>query len=271
MNRPAERMRMFAAVLILLLTSLPAHALEDSSSSRLIQKAYAEKPDLVNYARAQRALVAPMTNGRSFYLYWVPEGSKPPETKILVPLHGEKSDAFEEFRFWHKYADQRRFALLIPQWKLGLADGISEHERLAPYEAYGMVIESLLTYQKYEKGSAVLYGRGEGAELAYGIAALDHRKGASALISGAIVDDGPADLLKSPALEISSGALGLRVFDGIRWTLYCKTLCKETQQTAAWILFHAGQIALFLEEPGKEPGLREDDARLSKILSSLNL
>ena len=248
------------AVLLALCVCGPARAdIPDFMANfhRMVQQAYANSGEYMKYADSKGAALTPMADGNGLYLLW--KGVPAPKyvDKMMVILPDADSDAYKEFHYWHPVAEKYGYALLIPQWA----------DEATPSQVYATTVAPQLIANGVLRGGAVLYGRGKTAGFVYGIAALDHRDGGRQYFGTLVADDGAADFNEPVIQLINGGGLGRRVFDKSEWALYCSTDCREMERTAAWILFHAGEVGLFIEEPEKKGhALRDDPELLQKRL-----
>lgn len=125
----------------------------------------------VRYALANGVQVTLTSDGKSYYILWLPEGSNlnhlPP---MVVSLHGHDGYAFEDFYVWHHFLKERGYGLLAIQWWLGKGEEISDY--LSPNEIY-RVIDEIFRTLHVKPGTALLHGFSRGSANIYAVAAID--------------------------------------------------------------------------------------------------
>ena len=197
-----------------------------------LRKARAETPALFRKALDLGATISVTADKASFTVLWSPADPK----ATIVFLHGHKSTAFTDFSRWQSYAEQRGYAVLGIQWRLGSAPDAE----YSPAQIYA-IAKSALERREVKQGGAILQGFSSSAVRSYPIVALDRRSkkyfGLAIANAGAILPGLPANQL------LLDGVYGARPLAGSRWVLYCGTLdpnvdyagCAQIQLTAAKI------------------------------------
>ncbi len=231
--------------------SLPEHP--------LLSQAGRESYQRLNYAIENRARVELTADGKSFYVFWLPEGINPSEPPaVIVTIHGHSSWAFDEFFLWHKEAQKRGYGILAIQWWLGQGEGFRDY--LIPQEIY-RVIDQVLTREHIRPGSVLFHGFSRGAANSYAVAALDNTAGKRyfALI---VANAGKAGSDYPPNRQIEEGRFGQSPFQGTRWVTFAggrdpnpdRDGINGMRETGQWIKKYGGIVDLAIEDDDADHG-----------------
>lgn len=220
----------------------------------LIEKAMRERTQRVQYALGNGVKIALTSDGKSYYILWLPEGSDlnhlPP---MVVSLHGHDGYAFDDFYVWHHFLKERGYGLLAIQWWLGKGEKISDY--LLPNEIYRVIDEAFRALGVKPK-TALLHGFSRGSTNIYAVAVIDisAKNDYFALF---IANAGKASLDYPPTREIEQGRFGNTPFTGSHWVTFAGG--KDTnpdrdgvlgmRETADWIRSRGGSVDLAIEDP----------------------
>ena len=235
-----------------LLFAWPARAAE-LPDHPLIEKAKQMRAPRVQYAQENGAHVELTSDGKSFYLYWFPEGADPAKAPIIVTMHGHGSFAFEDFQVWHKFLKERGYGFLAIQWWIGEGEETSDY--LKPEEMY-RTFDQVLKKWNVTPGRALLHGFSRGSANIYPVAALDRQTGNN-YFSLFIANAGRANSNYPPVHAIENGTFGEKPFEGTRWVTYAGG--KDTnpdrdgfpamRATGEWLKKYGATIELAIEDP----------------------
>ncbi len=220
----------------------------------LIEKAKQGRMPHVQYALANGTQVSLTSDGKSYYILWLPEGSNfdnlPP---IVVTMHGHDGYAFEDFYVWHHFLKEKGYGLLAIQWWLGKGEAINDY--LPPNEIY-RVIDEVFRTLRVKPGRAMLHGFSRGSANIYAVAALD-RSTKNNYFALYIANAGKASLDYPPTREIEEGRFGNKPFTGSRWVTFAggkdpnpgRSGVSGMRETADWIRSRGGSVDLAIEDP----------------------
>jgi len=220
----------------------------------LIEKARQERMPRVQYALANGAQVTLTSDGKSYYILWLPEGSNfdnlPP---MVVTMHGHDGYAFEDFYVWHHFLKERGYGLLAIQWWLGKGEAINDY--LFPNEIYRVIDETFRTL-RVKPGRALLHGFSRGSANIYAVAAID-RSAKNNYFALFIANAGKASLDYPPTREIEQGRFGNKPFTGSHWVTFAggkdpnpdRAGVLGMRETADWIRSYGGSVDLAIEDP----------------------
>ena len=265
---------MFLTTTLVLSVSLASLSFAaETDAELLIKKAAATRP--VRYAAAIKSGVRllPTTDARTFLLWWYPAGVPKAERRPIVTLHGHASWVFDEFRLWKKYAEERRFGILAPQWWFGKDESTKGY--MTPQEIYAQV-RKRFAREGITRGRAILHGFSRGSTNVYSIAAMDVHSG-NRFFGLIIANAGSAIPDYPPTREIDEGEYGDKPFADTRWVLYCGKLdenpdrdgCPGMERTSRWIEEKGGTIALFIKDPkGGHGGFHQNPANIRRALEA---
>jgi len=219
----------------------------------LIEKARQERMPRVQYALANGAQVTLTSDGKSYYILWLPEGSNfdnlPP---MVVTMHGHDGYAFEDFYVWHHFLKERGYGLLAIQWWLGKGEAINDY--LFPNEIYRVIDETFRTL-RVKPGRALLHGFSRGSANIYAVAAID-RSAKNNYFALFIANAGKASLDYPPTREIEQWRFGSKPFTGSHWVTFAggkdsnpdRDGVLGMRETADWIRSYGGSMDLAIED-----------------------
>jgi len=246
------RRNSFILTAFFLLFARPVAASE-LPSHPLIEKAKEMRAPRVQYAQENGAQVELTSDGKSFYLYWFPEGADPAATPVVVTMHGHGSYAFEDFQVWHKFLKSRGYGFLAIQWWVGEGEATSDY--LKPEEMYRTFDQALKKWN-VPPVRALLHGFSRGSANIYPVAALDRQTGNN-YFSLFIANAGRANMGYPPVHEIEENEFGEKPFADTKWITYAGA--KDTnpdrdgipgmRETADWLRSRGGEVVLALEDP----------------------
>lgn len=225
----------------------------------LVQQAKAANPERYQYALEQSAQILPTSDGKSFYVLWLPEGSDPSNPPpMIVTLHGHDSWAFDEFFLWHSYAAERGYGIIALQWWFGGGETNSDYYQ--PREIYN-VFDTALREQKIKAGTVLFHGFSRGSANSYGVTALD-RDSKNNYFALTISNSGKAESDFPINGEIAQGKFGAKPFANTHWVMVCGmkdpfpdlTGCPAMRETRDWVTQYGGTVDLLIEDPNGDHG-----------------
>ena len=238
-------------------TTLPTSTA--GSWESLLQQAQAANPERYQYASEQGAQVIPTTDGKSFYVLWLPEGSDPSNPPpIIVSIHGHGSWAFDEFFLWRPYAAERGYGILALQWWFGGGEDITDY--YLPEEMYPL-IGNILRENHVQPQTVLLHGFSRGSANTYGLTALDRSSGNNFFLL-TISNAGGAAHDFHINQSIANGAFGSQPFANTHWVMVCgmkdpnpdRDGCPAMRETRDWVTQYGGTVDLLIEDPNGEHG-----------------
>ncbi len=240
-------------------TIAPPSTAVTSSWEALLQQAQTANPKRYQYAVEQNAQILPTSDGKSFYVLWLPEGSdssNPPP--IIVDLHGHGGWAFDGFFLWHSYAKERGFGILALQWWFGGGENMTDY--YLPDEMDPLIGNILLENHVHPQ-TALLHGFSRGSTNIYGITALDRASGNNFFLL-TIANAGGAAGDFSINQSIVNGAFGSQPFAQTHWVMVCgmndpnpdRDGCPAMRKTRDWVTQYGGAVDLLIEDPNGDHG-----------------
>ncbi len=242
-------------------TSTPTASSTSTTGSweSLLQQAKAANPERYQYASEQGAQIIPTTDGKSFYVFWLPKGSDPSNPPpLIVSLHGHGSWAFDEFFLWHPYAAERGYGILALQWWFGGGEDVTDY--YLPEEMYPL-IGNILRENHVQPQTVLLHGFSRGSTNTYGLTALDRSSGNNFFLltitnAGGAARDFPINQ------SIENGAFGSQPFTSTHWVMVCgmndpnpdRDGCPAMRETRDWVTQYGGRVDLLIEDPNGEHG-----------------
>lgn len=246
------------------MAQLPNHSLLEQAQSQCAQR--------LNYAKENHARIELTSDGKSFYVLWLPEGVSPVNPPpMIVTIHGHDSWAFDEFYLWHQAAKQRGYGILAIQWWLGQGEKYQDY--LIPQEIY-RVIDEVLTREQVRPGTVLFHGFSRGSANSYAVAALDRTKGKKyfALI---VANAGKASSDFPPNRDIEQGRLGQMPLQGTHWVTFAggrdpnpeRSGIYGMREAAGWIRKYGGVVDLAIEdESAGHGGFHQNPANMNSAL-----
>lgn len=228
-------------------------------SHPLIEQAMRERMPRVRYALENGVKITLTSDGKSYYILWLPEGSNfnhlPP---MIVSLHGHDGYAFEDFYVWHQFLKERGYGILAIQWWLGTGDAISDY--LLPNETY-RIIDNTFRSLSVKPGTALLHGFSRGSANIYVVAAFD-RSTKNDYFALFIANAGRANSDYPPTREIEQGYFGEKPFTGSHWVTFAggkdpnpdRDGILGMRETADWIRSYGGNVDLLIEDTDADHG-----------------
>lgn len=220
----------------------------------LIEKARQEEAQRVRYALDNGAQVGLTSDGKSYYVLWLPEGADPKNPPPMVAtMHGHAGCAFSDFYVWHHIVKERGYGLLAVQWWLGGGEEMRDY--LLPNEVY-RAMDDVFGKLKIAPGTAMLQGFSCGSENIYAVAVLD-RSLHKNYFSVFVANSGQANSNYPPTHEIETGRFGDQLFLGSHWVTYAgekdvnpdQDGVRAMRKTGEWIKKYGGTIDLAMEDP----------------------
>ena len=228
-------------------------------SHPLIEQAQEQRGPRVKYALDNGAQVGLTSDGKSYYLLWLPGGYDPGKLPpMIATMHGHDGWAFDDFYVWHQVLKERGYGLLAVQWWLGKGEDIQDY--LLPDEVY-RAIDDVFRGLKVSPGAAMLHGFSRGSANIYPVAAMD-RSLKRDYFSLFVANSGQANSNYPPVREIETGRFGEKPFLGTHWVTYAgekdvnpdRDGVRAMRRTAEWIEKYGGTVDLAIEDPQGDHG-----------------
>ncbi|MEJ5310610.1 MAG: hypothetical protein WHX52_12630 [Anaerolineae bacterium] len=226
----------------------------------LLRQAQTANPQRYQYAVEQGAQILPATDGKSFYVWWLPEGSHPASPPpIIVTLHGHASWALDEFFLWHPYATERGYGILALQWWFGGGEAMNDY--YLPQEMYPLIAR-ILQANHVRPQTVLLHGFSRGSANTYGLTALDRASGnAFFLLTIANAGGKAGDFPINQSIE--KGDFGPQPFANTHWVMVCgmndphpdRDGCPAMNATRDWVLQYGGVVDLLIADPNGDHGV----------------
>jgi len=243
------------------IVSTPTTASETNTvaSLPLLQQAQTADPERYQFAVEKGAQILPTTDGKSFYVLWLPEGSDPSSPPpMIVTLHGHGSWAFDGFFLWHPYAAERGYGILALQWWFGGGEDVTDY--YLPNEMYPL-IGNILRANRVQPQTVLLHGFSRGSTNTYGLTALDRASGNIFFLltisnAGGAARDFPINQ------SIDQGEFGSQPFADTHWVMVCgmkdpnpdRDGCPAMRATRDWVTQYGGTVDLLIEDPNGDHG-----------------
>jgi hypothetical protein len=250
----------------------PVHA-QGTPPATILQRAQEAVPEQVRFASRIGVSLRVTRDGRLFAATWSPN---PNPRGWIVVLPDAKTWAQQELAVWHPTLVRKSVGIVAMQWWYGTGDGAANY---ANAELVYRELEQALRQMGMKPGSAMLYGIGRGAEMAYAIQAYDRHAGGK-FFGATLVNSGAMAADLAANRRVAEGQFGLGPFDDTRWIFYCggrdaepeRAGCPAMRGAANAVRKFGGKNELFLEEArGARATLLQEprliDAALDKYLS----
>ncbi len=185
--------------------------------------------DVLALAKAQRASsfsvidqanasVISLDGGKSYAVWWAPQGFDPKTGLVLVDLHGHGEFAAKAFEVWYPELKKRNnMAILAVEWWFGRSlesNGYYEPEMIAK------VMEEGLTAEGVTSPNIILQGFSMGSARSYGVTAWEHVCGADR-IAAVISNSGEWQDSYPINQDMMNGVYGEKPLASIPWVLFC--------------------------------------------------
>ncbi len=244
---------------------------DDPAVHPLVDQARKADERRYQFALEQGAKVLPTSDGKSFYVLWLPESGKKGPPPIIATIHGHASWAFDEFFLWHPEAKERGFGILAIQWWLGKGERFQDY--LSPDEVYA-VVDEVFEKEGVKPGTAVFHGFSRGSANSYAVAASDTHSG-NRYFALFIANSGRAAMDFPSNVAIEDGEYGEKPLTGTHWVTYAGA--KDTnpdrdgyngmRAAAEWVRKQGGTVDLAIEDPeGNHGGFHRNPKNISKAL-----
>ncbi len=253
----AMRPAWILAAAVVLASSLSSLA-DDPEDHPLLDQARKADERRYQYAVEQGARIEQTSDGRSFYVLWLPKTKKAGPPPIIATIHGHGSWAFDEFFLWHKAAEERGFGILAIQWWLG--KGEKSQDYLSPDEVYA-VVDEVFHAKGVKPGTAMFHGFSRGSANSCAVAASDTHSG-NRYFALFVANSGKPGRDFPPNVRIERGEYGEKALTGTHWVTYAGG--KDTnpdrdgfegmRAAGEWIREQGGTIDLAIEDPDGDHG-----------------
>jgi hypothetical protein len=219
----------------------------------LFEQAKSQSASRMSYVQENHARVELTSDGKSFYVWWLPQGTSPENPPpMIVTIHGHGSWAFDEFYLWHQAAQERGYGILAIQWWLGQGEKFQDY--LTPQEIY-RVIDEVLTREHVKPGTALFHGFSRGSANSYAVAAMDRQTGKD-YFSLIVANAGKLSLDFPPNRDIEQGRFGEAPLQGTHWVTFAggrdehpeRSGISGMREAAEWIRKYGGVVDLAIED-----------------------
>lgn len=215
----------------------------------LYDSAYAQDPDLVNYAVTNGAQIFSTPDSNSFYVQWFPTGAIPNTTPLIVTLHGSQCNAFMEFKSWFPQAQLHGCGIIALQWYRYNPNPPIDY---LPDDTLYNYIDSALTNISYPSGKALLHGFSRGAARSYAMIYNDIQSGNNYFCT-TISNAGYLDLGYPLYANINTIT---DVFAGKHWNLFCGPpeppisggACDGLNFTQTWLQSKGATVDIYIQD-----------------------
>lgn len=208
-----------------------------------------------DYAISKGAQFSTTKDGKSFFMYWNPEGwSKLNPKKLIVNLSGHGVYITQGFSDWYGIlTDKNEFAILSLQWWDG--EGEKYQDYYTPEEIMSEVNTFLARNNFTKDDLIVLHGFSRGSANSYAVAAIDASQNKYFDIT--IANAGGASLDFPGNVDIQNGKYGVKPLSDTKWILFCgekdpnpeQSGCPGMDKTKIWLEKNRANIILFLKDP----------------------
>ena len=210
------------------------------------------EPRALEYMKREGAEIIPTQDGRSFWVWWAPEGFDPKEDTVFVSLHGHQGWATKGFQVWHPRLKGRKLAFLGIQWWYGRSAEWNGYAK--PRDIYPWIQEALAA-KGIPPGHVIFEGFSMGGANSYAVAYFDKLQTTpyfAVIISnaGAMEADFPPN---RPLLEQIGKSTPLA---GAHWILYCsendeqrEKACEKMQWTYEQLKTLGATVEQFTRDP----------------------
>jgi len=225
------------------------------SSIPIYQQMLANDKPGYDYAISKGVQFSTTKDGKSFFMYWKPDGwSELHPKKLIVNLSGHGVYVTQGFSDWYGIlTDKNQFAILSLQWWDG--EGEKYQDYYTPEEIMSEVNNFLAANNFTKDDLIVLHGFSRGSANSYAVAAIDASQNSYFDIN--IANAGGASLDFPGNQAIQNGNYGVRPLANTKWILFCgekdpnpeQSGCPGMDTTKIWLEKNGAEIILFLKDP----------------------
>lgn len=252
---PIKTVNKIFAFLLLFVVFPAVSARAEIRYDDILELSEKQEPAAMKFVREKGGSFFPVSSGRSFVVWWAPEGFDAKRDPVLVSLHGHAGWAAKDFEVWYPYLKERKFAYLGIQWWFGRSMEIFGYAE--PREIVRWAREAL-EQRGIPKKHAVLQGFSMGSANSYAVTFIDRRQtepyfAVTISNAGQLEDDYP------PNRGFLSGPQSDRPFAGARWILYCGEKdpqhgCGPMKETREKLESLGAVIDAFIDDPQGDHG-----------------
>ncbi|NUM31296.1 MAG: T9SS type A sorting domain-containing protein [Bacteroidetes bacterium] len=239
----------FFLILIAVISNKSVFSQLSGKAKMLYDSAYAQDPILVKTALTNGAKIFSTSDNNSFYLQWIPDGTTPDATPLIVSLHGSGCNAFMEFKSWYLQAKIHKCGIIAIQWYRYIPNPPLDYFTDDTLYSY---IDSALANINYPSNKALLHGFSRGSARTYAMIFNDIQSGNNYFCT-TISNAGDADLNYPLYDSINNGNYGATVFMNKHWNLFCggkdtTTYCYEMKNTEKWLQSQGAIVDIFIQD-----------------------
>lgn len=235
----------------------PAPAWAGVNYREILELSEQEQPEAVRFAEGLGAKTLPFRDGRSFGLWWEPEGFDPARDTVFVSLHGHGGWAARDFQVWHPHLKDRGYAFLAIQWWYGRSMESVGYAK--PRDIYDWIVE-VLKDKGVPPGHVIFEGFSMGSANSYAVTFIDRRQ-ETPYFAVTISSAGEMEADFPPNRGFLDERDGPSPFLGAHWILYCSEKdrsrpqsCEKMQWTKEQLEQRGATVDKFIRDPGGSHG-----------------
>lgn len=216
------------------------------------------------------AEIIPVDDGRSFVVWWQPEGFDPATDTTVVSLGGHAGWATRDFVVWKDILNERGYGFLSVQWWFGRS--LEPAGYYKPNMIYGLIRDALRE-KGVAPGNAIFQAYSMGSANSYAVTAFDRWEG-DGFFAVTIANSGVYESDFPPNAKIPT--YDDLPFDGTNWIFYCAVndeehpdwnKCEAMDETRSWVESLGGTTGLYLkDEDGGHGSFMIDTPNVSQAL-----
>lgn len=179
----------------------------------------AEKNSAESYAFVEKngAEIIPVDDGKSFAVWWQPDGFDSANDTVLLSLHGHGEFATKDFEVWYPTVKERGYAFVGIQWWFGRSlESNGYYDESQMYD----IIQSVLESKGIPAKHVIFQGFSMGGARSYGVTMRDHLCG-SGYFAVSIANSGPWEDDYPLYKKVLDGEYGEKPLDSTHWVLFC--------------------------------------------------
>lgn len=200
------------------------------------------------------ASILTLDGGRTYGVWWAPEGFDPATGTVLVSLHGHGEFAAKGFEVWYPTVKKNNVAYLGIQWWFGRSledNGYYETDRIAT------IVDEAIRTTHLTTPNIIFHGFSMGSARSYGVTAWESLCG-DARITVTISESGEWEDGYPMYADMLEGTYGEKPFAGNDFILFCggaesgpmaRGTCDGMNATKARIEQLGGTVTDFLTDP----------------------
>ncbi len=244
-------MKRYLSGILLLLLFLPS-ARAEIRQDEIMELGRQAQPGAYEFSRKMKAEFVPVQDGRTFFVWWAPEGFNPKTSTVFVSLHGHAGWAARDFEVWYPKLKDRGYGFLALQWWYGRSAESNGYAK--PMDIYKWIREEL-ERRGIPPGHVIFQGFSMGSANSYAVTYIDRRQ-KTPMFAVTISNAGEMEADFPPNRGFLDKRDGPRPFAGAHWIIYCAehdneraNSCQKMEWTKQQLEERGAVVDQFIRDP----------------------